>query len=341
MYLGEFKWLASSGFDLFLKYECKSLVSLVAWETSCLNMTCISIAGASAESTQERKDSSFYINERSRSASRSSRSILPSSSSMSSSSMSILSSSERTLQRIFKTTPWSNVDSTQTFGLAHGSSRMMSEENSEKTQTTIRNYLSNESNSFSSLRNRLEYPVIEPSENFDVSRISTKGTSKISRNIPISSTITEIIPTTETRGISTEIFSKTTSTSMLLSSSRDDIFRRRQMRHAADKCEKFLLGDEAKREFYSPNYPNPYPNHTECVRVLEDYGPYVRYRDKFFESSCSRRKKEKFCSRLGENSTMAAIANARGDYGVLRTACKLRQVIIAVAEAKAEAETEA
>lgn len=56
---------------------------------------------------------------------------------------------------------------------------------------------------------------------------------------------------------------------MLLSSSRDDIFRRRQMRHAADKCEKFLLGDEAKREFYSPNYPNPYPNHTECVRVLE------------------------------------------------------------------------
>lgn len=150
------------------------------------------VAGVCAESMQKRKDSTFYVNGRSISTSRSSRSILPSSSSMSSSSMSISSSSESTLQRIFKTTPWSIVDSTQTFELADGSSRMMPEENSEKTQTTIRNYLPNESNSFSSLKNRLEYPVTEPSENFDVSRRSTKGTSKISRNVPAFSTVDDV-----------------------------------------------------------------------------------------------------------------------------------------------------
>ncbi|XP_017878835.1 uncharacterized protein LOC108624209 [Ceratina calcarata] len=44
---------------------------------------------------------------------------------------------------------------------------------------------------------------------------------------------------------------------------------RRQMRHVPDACEKFTVGDEAKQEFYSPNYPDNYPNFTECTRVLE------------------------------------------------------------------------
>ncbi|EZA61093.1 hypothetical protein X777_08305 [Ooceraea biroi] len=44
---------------------------------------------------------------------------------------------------------------------------------------------------------------------------------------------------------------------------------RRQMRHVPDICEKFQIGDEVKREFYSPNYPEAYPNQTDCVRVLE------------------------------------------------------------------------
>ncbi|XP_043521392.1 uncharacterized protein LOC122534628 isoform X1 [Frieseomelitta varia] len=44
---------------------------------------------------------------------------------------------------------------------------------------------------------------------------------------------------------------------------------RRQMRHVPDACEKFSVGDEVKQEFYSPNYPENYPNLTECVKVLE------------------------------------------------------------------------
>lgn len=41
------------------------------------------------------------------------------------------------------------------------------------------------------------------------------------------------------------------------------------MRHVQDTCEKFTVGDEAKQEFYSPNYPDNYPNLTECTRVLK------------------------------------------------------------------------
>lgn len=44
---------------------------------------------------------------------------------------------------------------------------------------------------------------------------------------------------------------------------------RRQMRHVPDACEKFSIGDETRQEFYSPNYPDNYPNLTECIRVLE------------------------------------------------------------------------
>ncbi|XP_076174529.1 neuropilin and tolloid-like [Ptiloglossa arizonensis] len=58
----------------------------------------------------------------------------------------------------------------------------------------------------------------------------------------------------------------------------------RQMRHVPDVCEKFSVGDEAKQEFYSPNYPDNYPNLTECVRVLEaDKGMLLKldFRDEF------------------------------------------------------------
>lgn len=48
---------------------------------------------------------------------------------------------------------------------------------------------------------------------------------------------------------------------------------RRQMRHVPDVCEKFTVGDETKQEFYSPNYPDNYPNLTDCIKVLK--GEYV------------------------------------------------------------------
>nr|XP_012137346.1 PREDICTED: uncharacterized protein LOC100879659 [Megachile rotundata] len=59
---------------------------------------------------------------------------------------------------------------------------------------------------------------------------------------------------------------------------------RRQMRHVPDACDKFSVGDEVKREFYSPNYPDNYPNLTECVKVLEaDEGMQLKldFRDEF------------------------------------------------------------
>ncbi|XP_076239143.1 neuropilin and tolloid-like [Calliopsis andreniformis] len=72
------------------------------------------------------------------------------------------------------------------------------------------------------------------------------------------------------------------STAPTLFSTNDVV--RRQMRHVADVCEKFNVGDEAKHEFYSPNYPDNYPNLTECIRVLEaDKGMLLKldFRDEF------------------------------------------------------------
>ncbi|XP_076649547.1 neuropilin and tolloid-like [Halictus rubicundus] len=59
---------------------------------------------------------------------------------------------------------------------------------------------------------------------------------------------------------------------------------RRQMRHIPDVCEKFTTGEESKQEFYSPNYPDNYPNLTECVRILKaDKGMLLKldFRDEF------------------------------------------------------------
>jgi hypothetical protein len=36
-----------------------------------------------------------------------------------------------------------------------------------------------------------------------------------------------------------------------------------------DKCKAFKVGNPEQREFYSPNYPDNYPNNIECTRLLE------------------------------------------------------------------------
>ena len=36
-----------------------------------------------------------------------------------------------------------------------------------------------------------------------------------------------------------------------------------------DKCREFSVGRPDRGEFYSPNYPSNYPNHTECIKLLE------------------------------------------------------------------------
>ncbi|XP_043271305.1 uncharacterized protein Neto [Venturia canescens] len=51
-----------------------------------------------------------------------------------------------------------------------------------------------------------------------------------------------------------------------------------------DPCEKFLITDDVKREFYSPNYPQNYPPKANCVRTLTaDKGMLLKldFRDRF------------------------------------------------------------
>lgn len=36
----------------------------------------------------------------------------------------------------------------------------------------------------------------------------------------------------------------------------------------SDPCYRFTNVDKVKQEFYSPGYPNNYPNKTECVLIL-------------------------------------------------------------------------
>ncbi|KAK0174590.1 hypothetical protein PV327_010348 [Microctonus hyperodae] len=51
-------------------------------------------------------------------------------------------------------------------------------------------------------------------------------------------------------------------------------YQRRFSRDASkNACEKFEIGDNVKREFYSPNYPQNYPTNIDCVKILEAHGP--------------------------------------------------------------------
>ncbi|XP_053980364.1 uncharacterized protein LOC128877245 [Hylaeus volcanicus] len=112
---------------------------------------------------------------------------------------------------------------------------------------------------------------------------STTDGSSFEENVLPARSFDNIVPSNETRlqhkQISKEPTVSTTPTTFVLS----DVVRR-QMRHVPDVCEKFSIGDEIKKEFYSPNYPDNYPNLTECVRVLEadkDMLLKLDFRDEF------------------------------------------------------------
>lgn len=57
-------------------------------------------------------------------------------------------------------------------------------------------------------------------------------------------------------------------------------------------CHNFSVGDTTRGEFYSPNYPNDYPNSTNCCRtIVAPYGQYIKleFRDSFkmeFDEKC-------------------------------------------------------
>jgi len=38
---------------------------------------------------------------------------------------------------------------------------------------------------------------------------------------------------------------------------------------SAPGCFNFSYGAPDRMEFYSPSYPNNYPNHTDCIKVLK------------------------------------------------------------------------
>ncbi|XP_012276257.1 neuropilin and tolloid-like protein 2, partial [Orussus abietinus] len=59
--------------------------------------------------------------------------------------------------------------------------------------------------------------------------------------------------------------------------------------------DKFKIGDEAKREFYSPNYPDNYPSNVDCVRVLKaERGMLLKldFRDRFHLEDYKDERKE-------------------------------------------------
>jgi hypothetical protein len=41
-----------------------------------------------------------------------------------------------------------------------------------------------------------------------------------------------------------------------------------QINSEVDVCQNFTIGDRNKGEFYSPRFPNEYPNNTECIAVI-------------------------------------------------------------------------
>ncbi|XP_070160371.1 uncharacterized protein Neto [Polyergus mexicanus] len=96
----------------------------------------------------------------------------------------------------------------------------------------------------------------------------------------------DIVATSETQLLSKTLSRENLKNTIPMTTSiaKDIMMPRRQMRHVPDKCEKFYVGELAKREFYSPNYPDQYPNLTDCIRVLEaDKGMLLKldFRDEF------------------------------------------------------------
>ncbi|XP_031842369.1 neuropilin and tolloid-like [Nomia melanderi] len=113
---------------------------------------------------------------------------------------------------------------------------------------------------------------------------SPKGVSSY-KKVTVSRTFDNTVPPQENRLVHWPVSSRVQNGFTTLSTPfRGTGVVRRQMRHVPDACEKFNIGDETKQEFYSPNYPDNYPNLTECIRVLEaDKGMLLKldFRDEF------------------------------------------------------------
>ncbi|KYQ58104.1 hypothetical protein ALC60_03156 [Trachymyrmex zeteki] len=114
----------------------------------------------------------------------------------------------------------------------------------------------------------------DPSNRISIESSSSESTTigyHLVRTSPTSRSSYDIVPMPETQ-LSFETLVRVgnlENTTSMTTYTKNVAIPRRHMRHVSDSCEKFQIGDLTKREFYSPNYPEPYPNSTNCVRVLE------------------------------------------------------------------------
>lgn len=197
-----------------------------------------------------------------------------------------------------ETTPWS-VDRSNPGTRSDPSFLGTVVERSEEDEDGRRIQQSPGSNDIKNARNASYNPSIS-SMSDKISQTDPSNRISIESSSPQSSTVGyhlakissipgsshNIVATSETRLLSETLSRENwkNTTPMTTSIARDVMVSRRQMRHVSNSCEKFQVGDLTKREFYSPNYPDPYPNLTDCVRVLEaDKGMLLKldFRDEF------------------------------------------------------------
>ncbi|KYM96870.1 hypothetical protein ALC62_12446 [Cyphomyrmex costatus] len=113
----------------------------------------------------------------------------------------------------------------------------------------------------------------DPSNRISIESSSLESTTigyHLVRTSSTSRSFHDIVPTPETQLSSkTLAHGNLENTTSMIIYTKNVTIPRRHMRHVPNSCEKFQIGDPTKREFYSPHYPEPYPNSTNCVRVLE------------------------------------------------------------------------
>ncbi|XP_072766039.1 uncharacterized protein Neto [Anoplolepis gracilipes] len=195
-----------------------------------------------------------------------------------------------------ETTPWS-VDRSNPGTRSDPSFLGMVVERSEEDEDGRRIRQSPGSNDMEDVRSARYNPSISSmsdkiSQTDPSNRISIESSSPQSSTVgyypakisSISGSSHNIVATSETRLLSETLSRQNLKNTTPMTTSAKNMMPRRQMRHIPDMCEKFQVGDPTKREFYSPNYPDPYPNLTDCVQVLKaDKGMLLKldFRDEF------------------------------------------------------------
>ncbi|XP_018351264.1 PREDICTED: uncharacterized protein LOC108753835 isoform X2 [Trachymyrmex septentrionalis] len=128
----------------------------------------------------------------------------------------------------------------------------------------------------------------DPSNRISIESSPSESTTigyHLVRTSPTSRSSYDMMPTPETqRSFEALVRGNLENTTSMTTYTKNFTIRRRHMREVSKICDKFMNEDPIKREFYSPNYPESYPNSTDCVRILEaDKGMLLKldFRDEF------------------------------------------------------------